>query len=518
MGWVKTRVDQDGKVRYMALFRDRRGRKRSAGTFRSERQAERAWQRAERDQEAGRIGDPSRARQPLRTYVEQDWFPNHQIEATTREGYRYALNKYILPELGSLRIGDVLPLDLREWIKRLQETPGVNPPTIVKCKLIVDAIFTTAVNDQIVPFHPGKGVKTPPVATRPRRIIAAPDYERIHDALPDDLLRLLVETDVESGLRWGELTELRMKDLDLATGILTVSRAVVQLTAKARPDGRRFVVKDYPKDKEWRRLRLARHIVLKIAEHAVAHSLGPDDLIFFMPDQSEARRYRRPEVLPDPETLGWTEPNDKGRTYRHGTTSAYGAGKCRCRPCKDAVSTYRAERRAAGKDSPRTPRQVDTDGHIGRDWFRNNAWLPALAKAGLGFHVTPHGLRHAHASWLLAGGADLQVVKERLGHASITTTEKYLHTLPHADESALDALDNIRGIRSAPTTPDLGEVIATHSPDVPAVSSATTSRMPSAAPASGPPDLAAVIAGLDPDMARNLLAGLLMQAQRPAAS
>ncbi|ETK32772.1 tyrosine-type recombinase/integrase [Microbispora sp. ATCC PTA-5024] len=55
-----------------------------------------------------------------------------------------------------------------------------------------------------------------------------------------------------------------------------------------------------------------------------------------------------------------------------------------------------------------------------------------------------HGLRHAHASWLLAGGADLQVVKERLGHASISTTEKYLHTLPDADETALDAFTRIR--------------------------------------------------------------------------
>nr|WP_245929285.1 tyrosine-type recombinase/integrase [Murinocardiopsis flavida] len=58
--------------------------------------------------------------------------------------------------------------------------------------------------------------------------------------------------------------------------------------------------------------------------------------------------------------------------------------------------------------------------------------------------MTPHKLRHAHASWLLAGGADLVVVKERLGHGSITTTERYLRTLPDADDSALEALDNIR--------------------------------------------------------------------------
>ncbi len=58
-----------------------------------------------------------------------------------------------------------------------------------------------------------------------------------------------------------------------------------------------------------------------------------------------------------------------------------------------------------------------------------------------------HDLRHAHASWLLAGGADLQMVKDRLGHGSISTTEKYLHTLPDADDTALDAFTRIRTAR-----------------------------------------------------------------------
>jgi hypothetical protein len=111
------------------------------------------------------------------------------------------------------------------------------------------------------------------------------------------------------------------------------------------------------------------------------------------------------------------------------------------------MSAYRAERRANGKDAPRPLRLTDTDGHIPRNWFRNSVWVKAVENSGIGAHVTPHGLRHAHASWLLAGGADIQVVKDRLGHGSILTTQGYLHTLPDADDTALKAMDNVRGMR-----------------------------------------------------------------------
>jgi len=67
----------------------------------------------------------------------------------------------------------------------------------------------------------------------------------------------------------------------------------------------------------------------------------------------------------------------------------------------------------------------ETDGHIPADWFRRQVWYPARDAAGLA-ELRVHDLRQAHASWLLAGGADPQVVKERLGHASIVTTEWYL--------------------------------------------------------------------------------------------
>jgi integrase len=285
-------------------------------------------------------------------------------------------------------------------------------------------------------------VKTPTVATKRRRIITPDQFGALYDAIPTRELQLLVETDVETGLRWGELIELRKKDIDLDTGVITVSRVAGELAAKFNPDGQRFFVKQYPKDTEWRAVTLSEHMFDQLKQHA--DDMKPGDLLFRAPDQSEPRRIHRPESLPDPDTLSLTEPNDKGRQYRHGTTSGYGAGGCRCQHCKDACAAHRADRRALGKDSPRQPRRLDTDGHIPRAWFRRMIWNPALEAAGLTFQVRFHDLRHAHASWLLAGGADIQVVKERMGHSSITTTQKYLHTLPNADHAAVTALNTIR--------------------------------------------------------------------------
>ena len=63
-----------------------------------------------------------------------------------------------------------------------------------------------------------------------------------------------------------------------------------------------------------------------------------------------------------------------------------------------------------------------------------------IAKAGIDKDISPHSLRHTHATHLYAATSDLLVVKRSLGHRDIATTEIYTHLVDNALEEALEQL------------------------------------------------------------------------------
>ncbi|RFD24225.1 site-specific tyrosine recombinase XerD [Mycobacterium uberis] len=104
------------------------------------------------------------------------------------------------------------------------------------------------------------------------------------------------------------------------------------------------------------------------------------------------------------------------------------------RPAVQALDVYlvrgRSELACRGRGTP----AIFLNARGGR-LSRQGAWQllqDAAERAGITSSVSPHMLRHSFATHLLEGGADVRVVQELLGHASVTTTQIYTLVTAHA--------------------------------------------------------------------------------------
>jgi integrase len=247
MAWVSERSGARG-TRYAGIYRDPDGNKRSAGTYSSRREALRAANREEQKVLSGSWHDGSLGQITFRDYVEQEWLPHKHLEVTTRAAYSSYLNKQFYPAFGKRALNKVSPSVVQDWVTKAH-ADGLSPRSIKKYHVFLSSIFRRAVRDRILVFNPCDHTEVPKVIVRKTRTVTPQEFERLVRAVPSHY-RLLVETFIETGMRWGEVIALRPRHVDFLSRMVRVEDTIVETSKKNSPTGERFLVKPYPKNNE----------------------------------------------------------------------------------------------------------------------------------------------------------------------------------------------------------------------------------------------------------------------------
>src|SRR5665647_2775242 len=110
----------DPKVRRASDPRSRcsGGRIRSAGTFSTRREAERAAGRQDYKISDGSWIDPAGGRIGFHAYAMEVWLPSRHLEVTTRAGYLSYLRNHFVPYFGSTPLSDITPSMVQHWVRQ----------------------------------------------------------------------------------------------------------------------------------------------------------------------------------------------------------------------------------------------------------------------------------------------------------------------------------------------------------------------------------------------------------------
>lgn len=271
MGSIRERKGAHGTA-HNALWRDPNGKQRSK-SFPS-RKAAKAFLRP-RSAVRGYQAPVPRHEGTVAAYA-ASWIEEHQIGPVTRQSYRNVLGKHLLPALGRLQLAHVTAADVYTAVKKWQ-TAGMSPAQQAKCRTVLSAMFEDAVQRGIIPSNPARRVKISKQTSREMRILTVEEYKRTLRYL-DPAPKLLVRLAVASGARWGELAELRGRDL--SGNVLSISRNVGELK-----NPQRFLVQPTPKNGRAREVKIPPQLAAEIK----AQVTDPSSLLFPGPNGGHQR-------------------------------------------------------------------------------------------------------------------------------------------------------------------------------------------------------------------------------------
>lgn len=366
--------------------------------FARERDAQRALRAALDSLENGTHVPPDRL--TVAGWLTDEWLPSikprnaadarrHRgtVSAATWDAYRGALDRYVIPRVGGVRLQAVTPGQLDQLYDELEATGGkggrpLSAKTVANVAGILHKAFADAVRRGRLKRNPSDAVSPPTAAKAQTDWWSVQQLRAFLLHVIDDELYAAWLLFATTGARTGEVAGLTWDDLDLEAGWMrvewTLGHVGHDLTWKPRPKSRAGE----------RTMALDPATVTALREHR--------------------RRQVEARMLAGP---AWRESfTDWQGLSRTGMVWTYGDGS----PIHPKTFYARFLRHASAADLPR---------------------------------IRLHDVRHSYASAALAsatGWHDVKVISQRLGHASVAITlDTYSHVLPAADEKVAHTLANV---------------------------------------------------------------------------
>lgn len=227
MASVERRL-RDGKVTYLARWRDDSGQQRSK-SFTRKGEAER-WAAAMVTSLArGQYIDPRAGRVRVQEYAER-WRQVQDHRDTTAALYERVLRLHVYPALGSRPVSSIRHTDARAFVTGLSRR--LAPNTARQVHAIVRTIFRAAVSDRLIAESPFVGIRLPAVDRQQVQPLTVAQVQQLVAAAPA-LLRGLIVFAAATGLRSGELLGLTVDRVDFLRREVRVDRQLVYLPGSA---------------------------------------------------------------------------------------------------------------------------------------------------------------------------------------------------------------------------------------------------------------------------------------------
>ena len=386
----------DGSTKWQARYADPTDdRRRIEKTFRTRQEAEEWLTQQQAAVLRGEHQDPRRADRPFKDAVAA-WRETRlpTLAPKTRDRYEDVLRLHLEPEFGRVPLTALTREVVKRYFARLQregrtagrEHPGdpLSAGSIRKIQTVLSSVLSEAVELGMIRVNPAMRMRLPAPPKKDMTILTAPEIRALAEAI-DPHYRVAILLTANTGMRAGEVWGLRRMDVDPLRGVIHIRQTVKRDTAA--PDAPRETVDMYgrevgpPKNGKTRTISVGKLTGEMLAAHLTTPTPGP--------------------VGPKAAVFHTKE----GHAVRHGVFM----------------------------------RKVFGPAVRGDVKKKRQPALPA-PKQRLCFH----DLRHTCASLLAASETPMLYVKERLGHASITTTiNQYGHMFPSIEASLADALDDM---------------------------------------------------------------------------